>query len=351
MPQHARTGEQLVLSPWRWLLLPAWLCFRPLVMMRNWFFDRGWRQQRELPVPVIGIGNIAVGGTGKTPLVAWLAEQLLAAGYQPQVLSRGYQADASGRNEEADLVPVPVVCNPSRYEGGQEAIAAGADCCLLDDAYQHRQLHRDCNIVTIDATRPWGRPWRSDGSLPSGQTLPLGLLREGPTALQRADLVLLTRSELVNEQQVAIVKKAVQRYTKADVLCCAHQLAPAQRIIDGTQIEHPDRVVLVSGIGNPAAFERAVTLQGYQVVAHHAFADHYHFDAQDVAMLNDAAAAAKAHIICTEKDAIKLCRIAGTDGWAMVPLRCSFTAADQELPWLPWQNHCQSWRRRLFALQ
>ena len=328
MPQHARTGEQLVLSPWRWILLPAWLCFRPLVVVRNWFFDRGWRQQRRLAVPVIAIGNIAVGGTGKTPLVAWLAEQLLAAGYQPQVLVAAIRLMPVAATKRLIWCRCRWCVIPFAMRAGNKlSLRVPTAVCSMMPTSTVKYI---VIVISPPSTRrPWGRPWRSDGSLPSGQTLPLGLLREGPTALRRADLVLLTRTELVTEQQLALVKEAVQRYSKAEVLCCAHHLAPAQGIIDGTQIDQPDRVMLVSGIGHPAAFERAITLQGYQVVAHHAFADHYHYEAQDVAMLNEAAAAAKAHIICTEKDAIKLRRLAGTDGWSMVPLRCSFTAAEQ----------------------
>ncbi|MDA3963863.1 MAG: tetraacyldisaccharide 4'-kinase [Planctomycetota bacterium] len=297
-------AESLLAGPMALLAVIPWMLYRPLVRARNLLFDWGLRRQRQAGVPVVSIGNISLGGTGKTPLVALVCAELAALGHQPQVLSRGYKGDGQG-NDEAAMLDWPVVCDPQRIRGAKRARAAGASCLVLDDGFQHRQIHRNLDIVAIDATRPWGR---SDGR--RGRTVPLGLLREHPSALSRANLLVLTRCDQVSEQRrdklLSLLAKLGTGGTP--VVCCAH--APSALChLNGEKAGTPEdlagqSVVAACGIGNPNAFTRTLRDLGAEIVAEHHFADHHHFtSAQCQALI--AATPADALVLITAKDAVK----------------------------------------------
>ncbi|MBA3709812.1 MAG: tetraacyldisaccharide 4'-kinase, partial [Planctomycetes bacterium] len=159
---RGRFLEEFPGSRWRWLAAPAAWGYGAAVAVRNAAFDRSLRRVRRLGVPVISIGNLTAGGTGKTPVTRMIAQMCVGLGATPAVLSRGYRG-SDGANDEAQLMGgIPVHCDADRAAAGMRAIAAGATCLLLDDGFQHRQLHRDLDIVLVDATRPWG------GLLPCG---------------------------------------------------------------------------------------------------------------------------------------------------------------------------------------
>ncbi|MHC5067008.1 MAG: tetraacyldisaccharide 4'-kinase [Planctomycetota bacterium] len=305
----ADRAEQLLAGPVGWIALLPWLIYRPLVWARNRAFDLGLRRIQRLPCPVFSVGNIGVGGTGKTPVVAALGDLLGQRGRQPAVLSRGYRAGADGSNEEARMLNLPVHCDPQRYRGGQAALAAGADVLILDDGFQHRQLQRDCDLICLDATRPWGR---RDGQ--RGRTLPLGLLREGPAALHRASALIITRCDQVSADRLHALERSLQRLAKP-ILHCRH--APhALRHLDGsdgpplTSLDGSE-VTLISGIGNPSAFAATARSLGCTIRAHQRHDDHHHFTTTD---LERAAAIAPATtILCTSKDAVKLADLSDLD--------------------------------------
>lgn len=298
-----RWTEDLPGSPLRWLLAPAWLPYRIAVALRGTAYDQGLMRIARLDVPVISIGNLTAGGTGKTPAALAVVERLRARGRRPAILSRGYRG-VDGVNEEARLAgDVPVVCDPDRIAGGKRALADGADCLVLDDGFQHRRLHRDLDIVLVDATRPWGF---ADGS--RGAVLPLGYLREGRSALRRAGLLWITRSDLVTADRLEVLR--AQLRTIAPVV--EERIVDASiTALDGGSPEpaaswRGRRVLLASGIGNPAGFEAAVRLLGLVPVASHRFPDHHHFTAGEAAELADAARSADATLLVTGKDAVKL---------------------------------------------
>nr|MBA3846238.1 tetraacyldisaccharide 4'-kinase [Planctomycetota bacterium] len=176
--------QRLLDSPARWLALPAWALYRPLVGLRNLAYDLGLKRTVDLGAPTIAIGNLTVGGTGKTPLVAAIAAHLRAQGRNPAVLSRGYGAARGEANDEARMLGLPAFCDPDRVAAAARARAAGHDCLILDDAFQHRRARRDLDLVLIDATRPWGTAHPA--------VLPLGLLREPRAGLGRAHALVLT---------------------------------------------------------------------------------------------------------------------------------------------------------------
>jgi len=306
--RHAsRWIEELPATPARWLLAPLWLPWRFIIAVRNAVFDRRLRPIHHLPMPVISIGNLTAGGTGKTPAALAVVAKLRARGWHPTILSRGYRG-VGGVNEEALLAgDIPVICNPDRYAGGLRAHAAGADCVVLDDGFQHRRLHRDLDIVIIDATRPWGR---DDGR--AGAVLPLGYLRESRAALRRAGLLWLTRTDLVSPERLHRLRAELsglaplveERTTSAVLVPLSGD--DTQVIGEPSAMWRQRRVVLVSGIGHPGGFEMLSASLGMNVIASHRFPDHHHFTAADATTIASAAATADASLIMTSKDAVKL---------------------------------------------
>ena len=303
-----RAFEEFPGSPWRWLALPAWMLWRPLVRARDAAFDLRLRKPAKLAAPVISVGNLAVGGTGKTPVVRLLAGMCRELGAKPAVLSRGFRAGADGRNDEAGLFgDVPVVCDPSRRRGGEAALAAGADCLILDDGFQHRQVHRDLDIVLIDATRALG------------MTLPLGWLREGPAALRRAGLIWVTRSELVAPEICAELLKKLRGFGVPVVV--DRMEAATLALLNGDRaLDQPGQpvsvlagipIILASGLGNPLGFERTAVRAGLSVQSAWRFPDHHHYSKADVEALRAAAKAADAAVVVTAKDAVKISGIFG----------------------------------------
>ena len=157
------------------------LLFGAVVRVRNALYDRGWLPARRAPLPVVSVGNLTVGGTGKTPVAAWIVRRLSERGHRPALVSRGYGRDElalHGRWNPA----VPVVASPDRAGAAREAARRGADVAVLDDGFQHRRLARDADVVLLAAEERF-----------PGRMLPAGPYREPSRALRRADLIVVTR--------------------------------------------------------------------------------------------------------------------------------------------------------------
>jgi tetraacyldisaccharide 4'-kinase len=294
-------------TAWGWLLLPAWALYRPLVILRNLLFDLGVRPRQRLPVPVWSVGNLTAGGTGKTPLTRHLARWALAHGLRPVIISRGYRAAPDGTNDESRTVSeCPVICNADRVAGGRAAIEAGATCLILDDGFQHRRLHRDLDLVLIDATRPWGADCGAGGA-----TLPLGYLREGRAALRRASAIVLTRSAQVPPKRLAALREGLAGHALPllEVIDTEARLRPLVGEADPGEaptVLATRPVILVSGLGNPLGFERSAQSFGWQVRESLRFPDHHHYDVSDVALIRVAQQRHQAQVVMTGKDAVKL---------------------------------------------
>ena len=289
------------------------------IAVRNAAYDAGALPARRAPVPVISIGNLTLGGTGKTPLVAWAARQLAAAGRRPAIVSRGYGAAAGRISDEAAelalLVPgAPHVADRDRVAGARAAAAAGADCVVLDDGFQHRRLARDLDIVAVDATDPFG----------CGRLFPRGLLREPLGGLARADAVVLTRADAVDaatRRDIRAALRAACRHRQPGVWAESQHRPVALRrwTADPLELEtlRGRRVAAFAGIGNPAAFRATLTALGADVVDFHALADHHDYAATELATLAARARAARADVVVTTlKDLVKVRR----DEFEGVPL-------------------------------
>jgi tetraacyldisaccharide 4'-kinase len=310
--------------------------------IRNGLYDWGLLRRHRALCPVISVGNLTVGGTGKTPLVEYLCRQLRAHDVRVTVISRGYGAVA-GRNDEAlvleeNLPDVPHLQGPDRVELARVAVEElETDVIVLDDGYQHRRLHRDLDVVVVDSTCPWGHGW----------VLPRGLLREARSGLRRADLVVLTRCDQVSSDELAGLKHQIQRLAPGRPVVESRHAASALIAADGQ--ERPVEILRgvtvggFCGIGRPEGFFRLLRDLGARLVATRIFADHHPYSRADVADLEKWAARLpeQAWIVTTQKDMVKLRlpALAGRPVWAL-RIQLSLTANEGELhryliPFLP----------------
>jgi tetraacyldisaccharide 4'-kinase len=280
-----------------------------VVGCRNAAYELGLLPTNQAPIPVLSVGNLTLGGTGKTPLVAWLARAAAAHGVRPAIVSRGYGAARGERSDEAAelaiLLPaVPHVANRDRIAGVREAAAAGAEIALLDDGFQHRRLARDLDIVAVDATDPFG----------CGHLFPRGLLRESLAGLTRAHAVVLTRAAAVDARRRSDIRRIL---TKA----CRGGLPPVWveathrpvRLRSATSDTQPlerlagARIAAFAGIGNPAAFRTSLANLGVTLVGFRPFPDHHAYTTADLAAIRDWATGLHADLVVTTlKDLVKV---------------------------------------------
>jgi tetraacyldisaccharide 4'-kinase len=312
-------GQRAALAP----LWPLEALFGGAVRLRGLAFRRGWLTVATAPAPVISIGNVAVGGAGKTPVTQAIASRLAARGRRVAILSRGYGAVRTDPRVVADgervllsaadggdepvllarrLPGVRVLCGPRRAELAALATGTlGADTLLLDDGFQHRALARDLDVVVLDAANPFG----------NGHLMPVGPNREPRRALARAGLVWLSRVDQATPEQLERLRVLAFRSTGRGPVESRH--APLD-LLDGALSRsrglaalRGKRVLLLSGLARPGSFRRTVEGLGAEVVAERSHPDHHRFTAADLDGARAAADAARAELmVTTEKDAVRL---------------------------------------------
>ncbi len=301
------TGEAVGVIPaaLRWLLAVVSIVYGEIVRWRNIAYDRGWKCVTRLPVPVISVGNITTGGTGKTPTVIMIAKCLAEAGLRPAILTRGYGAKKGERPDEVMVIEnecpgVPVVINPDRIAGGREAISRfQANVLILDDGFQHRRLGRDLDIVLIDATNPLGVPGM----------FPRGTWREGPASLARAHQIILTRCEQVSSELTDLAAGLLTQWVNPRRIY--KQVTEVLGVFDqtgGTVQGHGQTVLAFAGIANPDGFVRTLSDLGMQVSAGCWFDDHHRYvtELDFPEMLKLTADRQAAAWVTTAKDWVKL---------------------------------------------
>jgi len=298
------------LAPITW---PASALYRAAVTWRNRRFDRADRVRR-LDVPVVSVGNVTAGGVGKTPFVRWLAAALRDAGRRPVIAMRGYGAAPGKAGDEEreyrDLLPdVPVVAAPDRYAALRAFFAetTGVDVVLLDDGFQHRRLHRDLDLVLIDATR----------DTPNDRVLPAGYLREPLAGLARADAVVITHAAATDADLAAAV---VAHHGRPPLAWTDHRWREIRRIDGAGATTIPVaslaglRVVTLLGVGNPDAVRAQLGRAGATIVADVPARDHARHDARTLDRLRTLARGTDA-IVVTWKDWVKLRDVIDSFDW------------------------------------
>ncbi|MFP4057308.1 MAG: tetraacyldisaccharide 4'-kinase [Candidatus Brocadiia bacterium] len=297
----------LVRSGLRLLSGPYWLaCTGRLVL-----YNAGLLMSHELEARVLSVGNITTGGTGKTPMVIWLARWLQQRGIPTAILSRGYGPKAPKQAGQTDemlifrryLPTVPHVVGKDRRRTGSRAIREqGVECLVLDDGFQHLAVGRDLDIVLVDSLMPFG----------FGHLLPRGLLREPLRGLRRADVVVLTRCDLCPKDFLAELHRTIQDVGgPGRVVESAHR--PCRFYHHATEESRPlgwvegRRAYAFSALGNPAAFPRTLETLGATVVHHRAFRDHHWYQPDDLrAIAAHAGELGADTVVTTEKDAVKI---------------------------------------------
>jgi tetraacyldisaccharide 4'-kinase len=278
-------------------LAPASWLYSSATALRNRLFDAGILASEQPVLPTLDVGNLSVGGTGKTPVAAWAAAALLRAGARPAIVLRGYGDDEPLVHQRLNPQAL-VIAESDRVLGVQRAHAAGADCVVLDDAFQHRRIRRDEDWLLVAAEQ-----WRA-----GQRCLPAGPLRESPGATARASLVVVTRKSATAERAAEVVEQLSAH--AAGVPSAIIQLAPdglrgavsdaaaPLSMLDGA------RTLAIAAIGAPGAFFEQLRRAGANV-EEAAYRDHHAFTGADVARLAERASG-RDLVVCTLKDAVKL---------------------------------------------
>ncbi len=300
------------------------------VRERNFLYSNGWLKAHRADAVVISIGNITVGGTGKTPLVVWLCKEIISdsrfqiSNSQCAILTRGYKAgkdsrpktqDARGkiqdyRDEPAILAEscpgVNVIVNPDRVAGAAEAINKfGAKVLIMDDGFQHRRLARDLDIITIDGIQPFGY----------GKMLPAGLLREPIASLKRADAVVITRCDQITETKLNQIEKKLKAINPNIIIARSTHTPAYVKSTDNKEIglDHlkDKKIFAFCGIGNPDAFLNTIKNLSCDLAGEKVYNDHHHYTKDCLADICEQAECLKADLILTtQKDWTKINRLA-----------------------------------------
>jgi len=296
--------------------------YRGVLAVRARLYWWGALRTGRLPCPVVSIGNITVGGSGKTPAVELAALTLRELGARPAVVSRGYGRQTRGVHVVADrdrvllgpraagdeplllaerLPGIPVLVGENRYEAGRRAVEAyGANAVVLDDGFQHRTVEKDLDILVINGRSPWG----------NGRLFPRGALREPRTAIGRAHLVMITNPATAADIQV--ITDMVRRHNRhAPVVSAGHRVVEARQLFDGQRAAVPTLagrpLLAFAGLGSPQGFADTVASTGIALKGLVEFPDHHWYAQEDLAELEERAAAVGAQgLITTEKDSVRL---------------------------------------------
>jgi tetraacyldisaccharide 4'-kinase len=281
----------------RAVLAPLSAAYRAGAALRNALFDRGLLAQHAVALPSVSVGNLSVGGTGKTPVAAWLSAQLAARGARPALVLRGYGGDEVAVHQELNPA-VPVIVDANRVRGIARARERGCDVAVLDDAFQHRGAARAEDVVLISADR-WSEPAR---------TLPAGPYREPVSALRRATLVIVTRKAVPAEEARELCSRLAPGGDAGRGAVVALRLEAAREVHGERAVPlerlRGERLLVVAGVGDPHALHAQLRALDAHIDLLR-FADHRHYSRADVRRIVDRAASSD-RVLCTLKDAVKL---------------------------------------------
>lgn len=303
------------------LLFPLGFLTRLIVRVRTFFYDHGILPSYETALPVISVGNITFGGTNKTPFVEMLARDLDKAGLKVGIVSRGYGGSTSdpvllkGRNASRELVGdeplllssrlehIPIAVSRDRLRDVEILRKEHVEIVLADDAFQHRRLGRDVDIVLVDALCPFG----------NGSFFPSGILREVPHSIKRADIVVITKSDQVPPHVLDELKGQLEKWVPEERLFCSRLRTNSWAIWNGCwESVDPEglkgrSVVAFSAIGSPDSFFRSLTRAGLKVLQENHFKDHHRFSEEEIKHMGYSRDSLNADmLVCTEKDIFNL---------------------------------------------
>lgn len=330
-----------------------------IVSLRNAAYDAGWKKAKRLPVPVISIGNVTVGGTGKTACVELIARKVKALNRHPAILSRGYggrhgtywlsfEANAlsvHGASKAEDFLAdepqmlarqlagacIPVVVGSNRGETGTLAVGKlASNAIILDDGFQHRRLARDCDIVLVHSRMPFGG-W---------PLFPRGPMREPLNAIKRAQIIVITKADEALEKLSAFIEHLRSINPSAAIITAIHQPQAVVAAKSGERYAvnrlQGLRVGLVSSIGDPEGFEATIRRLNAAVAWHRMFPDHHRYEAADIAKIQDLARGSRPEaVVTTEKDWVRLQPLLSVEAmqipWWLLEVRMAILHGEREL--------------------
>ena len=307
--QDVMSGEARGAGPamLRFLLASAEPGYAGIMRVRNACYDAGWFGAHRLDRPVVSVGNITAGGTGKTPVVAWLVKRLMEVGRHPAVLMRGYKSIDGVSDEQALLAEAAatvVHAEGDRVAGGRKVIAEHpeVDVLVMDDGFQHRRLARDFDLVLLDATNPFG--WN--------HVHPRGLLREPMRGLGRADAFLITRVDQASDAQRTALEQTIRRFNAVAPIFAARHAHLGFRAADDLPLSARGgrRFFAVAGIGNPRSLDVQLRQLPGEYAGHCWVGDHHAYTPGDLDEIRRQALAVNADtLLVTEKDWVKIRRL------------------------------------------
>ena len=287
-----------------------------IISIKNYLYDTGFFHSKKIPIPVISIGNISLGGTGKTPAVIFFAKKLIESGKKVGILSRGYgrkikenkiliNANQSSLVHEygdepilmsLELPTVPIAIGADRYISGKLLLEKyDLDILIMDDGFQHRKIHRDVDIVLINSLN----------KMDDYKLVPFGLLRESVSSLSRANFIIVTKSNLQRPSTELI--KMIQQNTNSDVIESTYELDEISNGIDRKKLNNGKNIIAISAIGDPKSFEKTIINEGMNISFHFRFPDHYNYKQSDINNCLEALKNKKGSaIITTMKDYVKI---------------------------------------------
>ncbi len=332
------------------LLLPFSWAWEWVYRIRRAFYEYGLLSKTTFKVPVISVGNVTFGGTGKTPTIIWLADFFANKDKNPVVLTRGYRGQlehSSGllvsgqkfRLNPFDYGDEPLMISNKMKRG---AVIVGKkraqnlmkyfhqvkpDVVLLDDGFQHLQIHRSFNIILFDATMPFSRY----------EVAPLGYLREGMTALKDADAIIISRADLVSEETMNNLKALIKKHYHHNPPVALTSYHPVgvfdvhDKYIYSTHELKGKKAIAVTAIASPESFYQNLSNYGVEIVEKVSFPDHYFFKPEDINELLVKAAQHSAIILCSEKDIVKMKRVSLDSRLLFIKVKLEFLSGEEEV--------------------
>jgi tetraacyldisaccharide 4'-kinase len=302
-----------------------------IVRLRNGLYSAGVLKTHGVSAAVISVGNLTVGGTGKTPLVVWLCRIVQQRQRRCAILTRGYRTERGTLSDEPALLAarcpgVSIIVDPDRVAGAKQAISeCDAEVLILDDGFQHRRLGRDLNIVAIDATLPFGY----------GRMLPAGLLREPVAGLRRADAAVITRCDQVSEEKLARIEERIRQINPQAVISRAIHAPVGATAQTGSEIGlerlRGKRAYAFCGLGNPEAFFDTIRRLGGVLAGYRCFDDHYRYTRDCLGEIRlQAVEKGVDYVVTTQKDWTKIAPLVSPEDsppMVYVVVEMSFTTA------------------------
>jgi tetraacyldisaccharide 4'-kinase len=310
------------------------------ISLRNFLYSKGWLKTHPVSAIVLSVGNITVGGTGKTPLVIWLYNYL-TQNYYCAILTRGYKTTQNSKLKTQNYTDelaiftqncpkAKVIVNPNRVAGAIHAAGVlGAKVLIMDDGFQYRRLARNLDIVTIDATLPFGYD----------KLLPAGLLREPVSALKRTDAVVITRCDQVADIELHRLEEKLRSVNPHMVIAKSIHAPLCAKSHDNKDIAiqqlEGKKIFAFCGIGNPDAFSNTIQHLGSNLVGLKVYNDHYHYTNSDIADISNQAGHSNADLILTtQKDwskILQLTKVKEDIPFAYLAIKLKFLAGEDKL--------------------